>query len=140
LILEGANRMPVKPKELEGEQLRPEYISVLAQASKVSMMNSMERLANFTSSMAQAHQDPSLMKLINAEQYIRIYADYVAVDPTLILDEDEFQAVKDGIASQQQAEQQMAMQSQAAATAKDLSAAKIGEGSMLDNMLTASDI
>lgn len=140
MILEGMKRMPVKPKELEGEEMRPEYISILAQASKVSMMNSMERLSNFTSSMAQAFNDPTLMKLINAEQYIRVYADYVAVDPILILDEDEFKAVREGEAQAQQQQADMAMQQQQAATAKDLSQAKIGEGSMLDTMLTASDV
>lgn len=140
ILLKDLERLPETPKELQGEQMRPEYISILAQASKVSMMNSMERLSNFASSMAQAYQDPSLMKLINAEQYIRVYADYVAVDPTLILDEDEFQEVKDGIAQQAAQQQAMAAQQQAASTAKDLSAAKVGEGSMLDTMLSASSV
>ena len=139
IILDGMGRMPKRPDFLEGEELRPEYISVLAQASKVSMMNSMERLMNFTTSMSQAQQDPSLMKLINAEEYIRVYADYVAVDPTLVLDEDDFQKVKDKVAQAQAQQAAMMQQAQQASVAKDLSAAKIGDGSMLDTMLTASD-
>lgn len=139
IILEQAGRMPKKPKELEGEQLRPEYISILAQAAKASMMNSLERFSNYTASMAQMQQDPSLLKLLKAEDAIRKYADYVAIDPTLVMDENEFQDVKDAIAQQQMAAQQAAAQQQQAATAKDLSAAKIGEGSMLDTMLTASE-
>jgi hypothetical protein len=140
LILEQAGRMPVKPKELEGEQLRPEYISILAQAAKVSMMNSLERFANYTTSMATSQQDPALLKLLNGEAAIRKYADYVAIDPTLVLDEDEFSKVRQGIADQQMQAQAAAAQQQQAATAKDLSAAKIGEGSMLDTMLTASRV
>lgn len=140
IILEQAGRMPVKPAELEGEQLRPEYISILAQAAKVSMMNSLERFANYTTSMAQAQQDPALLKLLNGEAAIRKYADYVAIDPTLILDEDEFRAVREGIAMQQQQQAAMQQQMQSAAMAKDLSSAKVGEGSMLDTMLTASKV
>jgi len=138
IILEQAGRMPVKPAELEGEQLRPEYISILAQAAKVSMMNSLERFANYTTSMAQSQQDPALLKLLNGEAAIRKYADYVAIDPTLVLDEDEFRAVREGIAMQQQQQAAMQQQMQSAAMAKDLSAAKVGEGSMLDTMLTAA--
>lgn len=138
IILEQAGRMPVRPAELEGEQLRPEYISILAQAAKVTMMNSLERFANYTASMAQIQQDPSLLKLINSEAAIRKYAEYVAIDPTLILDEDEFNNVRQQIAMQQQQQLAMQQQQQSAATAKDLSQAKVGEGSMLDTMLTAS--
>jgi len=138
IILEQAGRMPVKPKELEGEQLRPEYISILAQAAKVSMMNSIERFANFTTSLAQSQQDPALLKMFKGEDAIRKYADFVALDPSLILDENEFGQVRQAMAQQQQQNQAMAVQQQQAATAKDLSDAKIGEGSMLDSMLTAS--
>lgn len=142
IILAQANpeRFPKRPKELDGESLRPEYISVLAQASKVSMMNSIERFMNFTASMSQAHQDPSLMKIMKPEEIIRVYGEFVAVDPTLILDEDEFGAVKQGIAQAQAQQEQMMMQQQQATVAKDLSQAKIGEGSMLDTMLTASQV
>jgi hypothetical protein len=138
LILEQAGRMPKKPDELRGEQMRPEYISILAQAAKVSMMNSMERFANFTASMANTQQDPALLKLFNGEAAIRKYADYVAIDPTLILDEDEFDQVRKVQAAQQAAQQQQVDMAQQAATAKDLSASPVGEGSMLDTMLAAS--
>ena len=138
MILEAAGRMPKKPQELQGEQLRPEYISILAQAAKVSMMNSMERFANFTASMANTQQDPSLLKLFNGEAAIRKYADYVAIDPTLILDEDEFADVKQAIAQQQAQQQDMAVQQQQAATAKDLAATPVGEGSLLDTLTNAA--
>jgi hypothetical protein len=133
IILEEAGLMPVKPKELEGEQLRPEYISILAQAAKVSMMTSMERTMNFASSVSQAMQDPSLMRLMKGEDMIRKYADYTAMDPTLIADEDEFADIKEAVAAQQAEQAAMMQQQQAAATAKDLSSATLQEGgSMLD--------
>lgn len=138
IILEEQGRLPAKPQELQGEQIRPEYISILAQASKVSMMNSMERFANFVGSMAQSQNNPSLLKIFNAEMAIREYGSYVAIDPILMRDEQEFQkiVVQDQKAQAQQ--QQAAMQQQQAATAKDLAASPIGQGSLLDTALNAA--
>lgn len=134
-ILEDMGRMPKRPKELEGEQLRPEYISVLAQAAKASMMASTERMMNFVVSVANAQQDPSLLKLMPGDRVIRLYGDYVGVNPTLLLDEDEFSEVRAGIAQAQEAQAQAVNQAQEAETAKTLSQAKTQDGSMLDNVL-----
>ena len=138
IILEAANRLPKRPQELMGEQLRPEYISILAQAAKVSMMNSLERFSGYVSNVAQMQGDPSLLKLMSGERAIRMYADYVALDPTIILDEREFEQVKEVAAQEQAAQKQVAMMGQEAAVAKDMSQAKVGEGSMLDTLLTAA--
>jgi hypothetical protein len=54
------------------------------------------------------------------------------------LDEDEFNNVREGIAAQQEQQLMAQQQMQGAAVAKDLSQAKVGEGSMLDTMLIAS--
>lgn len=138
LILEQQGRMPKKPKELDGEQIRPEYISVLAQAAKASMMNSLERGANFVISLSGQLQDPALLGILKGEVYARKYLEFVGVDPTLIADEREFQQIKANIA---QAQQNAMMQQNAAnesQVAKNLSQAKTGENSMLDQLLTAA--
>jgi len=138
LILEQAKRLPPRPKELEGELLRPEYISILAQAAKVSMMNSLERYLGFVVNMAQVNQDPALLKMLNAERAIRIYGDYVAIDPTIVPSEMEFEQIRQVEAQKQAQAQQMQQMQAEAQTSKDLSQAKIGEGSMLDTLLQAS--
>jgi hypothetical protein len=138
IILEQQGRFPKRPKDLEGEELRPEYISILAQAAKVSMMNSVERAVQFTANVAQIQQDPSLLKLINGEKILRSYYDYVAIDPTIILDEDEFEEIKQVAAQEQAMMKEQAMMAQESESAKNLSQAKVGEGSMLDTLLQAS--
>ena len=134
IILEEAGRLMEKPTELQGEELRPEYISILAQAAKASLMNSIERMANFTASISTTMQDPSLLKLLKAEETIRLYADYVALPPTLLADEEEMAEIRKTMAESQAQAAQMAQQAQAAKTAKDFSQAKLGEGSVLDMM------
>jgi hypothetical protein len=138
IILEQAGKLPKRPQELMGEQLRPEYISILAQAAKVSMMNSVERAVQFTATMAQVTQDASLIKLLDGEKVARAYYDYVAIDPTLIRDDQEFGEIKEIAAQEQQAMKQQAMMAQESESAKNLSQAKVGEGSMLDTLLQAA--
>lgn len=137
-ILESQGRLPKRPKELQGEEIRPEYISVLAQAAKASLMNSLERGANFAVTMANNLQDPSLLAIIDGEKYVRKYFDYVGVDPVIIRDESEFRKIKEAAAQAQAQQQAMQMQQQEAAVAKDLSQAPVGEGSLLDTLLAAS--
>lgn len=134
-LLNEQGKLPPPPSIMEGEAIQPEYISVLAQAAKASMMNSAERAVNFTVSAAEALQDPSLIQLMDGEELVRRYSDWVGLDPNLIKTKEEFEMVRE--AAQQAAQQQAAMQAQAqqAATAKDLSQAKVGEDSMLDNVL-----
>lgn len=138
LILEGMGRLPPKPQELQDEEIRPEYISILAQAAKVSAMNGMERHVAFTAQIAQSYGDPGLMQINNPEAIIREYADYVALNPSLIRDETEFANLRKLQQQQAQMQQQMQMQAQQAAVAKDMSQAKVGEGSLLDTALTAA--
>ena len=134
-LLNEQGKLPPPPKIMEGEAIQPEYISVLAQAAKASMMNSAERAVNFTVSAAEALQDPSLIALMDGEELVRRYSDWVGLDPNLIKTKEEFEMVRQ--AAQQAAAQRAQMEAaqQQAATAKDLSQAKVGEDSMLDNVL-----
>jgi hypothetical protein len=138
IILEEGRRIPPRPPELQGEDLRPEYISVLAQAAKVSMMTSMERGINFTTSVANALQDPTLIKILDGEGYVRKYLEFVAIDPSLVKDEMEFEEIRAEIARTNQMQLEAAQQQQASETAKNLSSAELGKGSLLDTMMTAS--
>lgn len=124
IILGAQNKLPQAPEELQGENLRPEYISPLAKAAKSQSAQSAEQFLNFAATVAEAFQDPSVLKMINLESMIRKHADFKGVDPNDILGEREFAKVKQAIAQQQQAEQQAAQQQQASETARNLSQAQ----------------
>ena len=138
-ILEAQGRMPKRPRELEGEQNTIEYISILAQAAKASLMNSVERGANFLTSFAQSVGKPEIISIIDEEKYARKYLEYVGVDPELIRDEDEVDAVRQGILQDKQMQKNLAVDAQAAATARDLSQAQPGQGSLLDTWMDAAN-
>lgn len=138
IILEASGRMPPKSPALKGLQVRPEYISILAQASKVSMMTSLERTLTFATSVSNAVQDPALLRIIKGEEAIRLYADWTALDPALINDEDEFEQIKSDVANKQSLQLEQSQQAQAAETAKNMSQAELGKGSLLDTMMSAA--
>lgn len=138
MILESQKKLPQRPRDLEGDNLQPKYISILALASKVSMMNSIERASNFIVSFATSTQQPELIRVLKGEKVVRTYLDSVAIDPELVATEEEMETVRQGIAEQQQQQNVNLQLQQQAELAKNMSQAKIGEGSMLDTMLEAS--
>lgn len=127
--------MPEKPKELEGEEVRPEYVSILAQAQKASLITASEKLVSFTSATAQNFQDPSVLKIIKSDLMVRQYAEYLGIDPRLIRDELEFAQIQDQMQRLEAQARANAQAEQQSNTAKNLSQAKVGEGSLLDQQL-----
>ena len=135
IILGEAGRLPQKPKDLQNDRLVPEYISVLAQASKASLITTQEKFLTFVAQTSQALGDPTLLKLANGEAQIRTYAENSGLDPKLILDETEYEKILKSSQQAQAIEVQNGQADQEAARAKTLSETKTGTGSALDQMI-----
>lgn len=135
-----AGRLIPPPRVLEGQKIAPFYTSILAQASRASNITTIERTTAYFGGLATTTQDPSILKLLNAEKMAREYADYAGLDPDLILSESEFSDVKEAIASQEAQAQAQANAAVDASIAKDLSQASSPSGSQLDNMNQMSQL
>lgn len=128
LIFNVANArglLPPPPEEINGQPLKVEYISVLAQAQKAMGIGNIERFIGFVGGLAQF--SPAATHKLNVEEIIDHYADGVAIPPRIIRTNEEVQQI---MAQQQQQQQQQAMMDQAPALAKaarDVS--EIGGGS-----------
>lgn len=137
MLLEEQGRLPKKPRQLERSRLMPEYISVLAQASKASLLVTQERVLNFVASASQALGDPTILKLMKAEDHIRFYAENAGLDPNLIANEKEYADIQKAVNDARQVQLQSQMANQQAQTAKTLSDAKTQDGgSLLDQMVS----
>lgn len=132
LMLE-AGLVPEWPEELDGQQLKIEYISILAQAQKAVATQAVESVAAFTGSVAQFN--PEVMDKFDADQAIDEYAQFKGAPPTIIRSDQAVAAIRQRRAQQQQAQQMAALAQQAAATAKDLGNTPTGEGSVLDKLV-----
>ena len=120
--------------------IRVEYVSTLALAQKAANLGTMERFLGVMGSVAQTTGDPSVVKIIKSEGYLRSYGDSIGLDPNLLLTEDEYQKVQQDEAKKQAEAQQQAAAINQSEVAKNLGQAKVGQGSMLDTLNSASDI
>ncbi|MDH3673656.1 MAG: portal protein, partial [Gammaproteobacteria bacterium] len=121
LILERAGLLPPPPPELQGKELKVEYISMLAQAQKAVGTGSIERLIGFGLGIAQAK--PDVLDKINTDQAIDEMADLLGTPPSIIVADTDVEKTREARAQAQQQAAQMEMAGQAAAAAKDGGAA-----------------
>lgn len=128
--------VPDPPEELEGQDLKIEYISVMHQAQKTASLGSIERAAGFFGNLAQF--DPKVLDKINMDQMVDRYADVISLPPDLIRSDDEVAETRAARAKAQQQMQQVEMAKQAASAAKDLGNTPIDENSALGRMTQAS--
>jgi hypothetical protein len=129
------NLLPPPPKVLEGKDISVEYISILAQAQKMSETLAMEQSMAFMGNMAAAF--PEVLDNVNPDDTYRNHADIVGMNPKN-LNSMEVVAQKrkqrQAAAEAQQVNQNAMNMAQGA---KLLSDTPIGQGSALDGVLSA---
>lgn len=118
-IMERRGLLPPIPSELQGQPLRVEYISIMAQAQKMIGLAGLERLANFILPIAQV--DPSVLDKFDRDEMIDQYADMAGVPPSVIVPDDEVSEVRAQRAQQAAQQQQVQTIAEAAKAGKDLS-------------------
>jgi Bacteriophage head to tail connecting protein len=132
-----AGLVPPPPEELEGMELRVEYLSVMAQAQKLAGASALDRYVQTALVMAEAL--PEALHKVDALQVMDEYGHILGVPPRVIRTDEEAQA-------RQQAQQQQQAQLAEAAALKDQAAATAhlakapvngGETTALDAMLAA---
>ena len=134
-ILGEAGKLPKKPESLKNDRLVPEYISVLAQASKASLTASQEKYVQFVAGTAEMLQDPTLLKMANGESLIRAYAENEGIAPQLVLDELQYKQAKEAAMEAQAAQAQQEAAAAQAQTAKTMADTPLGNGSALDQAI-----
>lgn len=113
-ILDRNRIFPDLPDEvaelMDGQEIKIEYLSPLAQAQKMSGLTAIEQGIAFVGNAAQL--DPSVLNRIDLADAVAKYLDRIGVPATMIRSEDEYnELIKQQQEAQQQAqEQQLAMQ------------------------------
>jgi hypothetical protein len=130
--------IPPPPEELQGVELKIEYVSVMAQAQKLVGIGAVERFTGYVGQLAAI--DPTVLDKFDADQAVDVYGDITSVPPALIRTDEDVQTMRDARAQQQAQQQQMAMMPQLAKTAKDLSQAKIEEENALGALAATAGI
>ncbi len=128
---------PPPPPAMQGKALKIEYVSILAQAMRMSEINAMQQLTTYVLSMAQTH--PEVLDKLDFDKGIDIIADRLSVPPEFIISTEQANKVRDMRAKQQAAEQQQQQQLQTAQVGaqavKNLGQAPLGGTNALEQMI-----
>lgn len=122
------------PRELQGMELKVEFVSTLAQAQRAVGVQSIDRLLGTVGAIAPLK--PEVLDKLDTDQLIDAYSDMLGVDPTLIVADDRVAMIRESRAQQQQARQAAAMMQPAADTAHKLSQTPMGNDSALDSVMS----
>ncbi len=134
-----AQILPPPPQELQNQELKIEFVSLLAQAQKAIGLQGIDRLIGTVGAIAQqqlgAGKAPDVWDKIDTDQVIDTYSDILGVDPDLIIANDEVAIVRQQRQQAQQAQQAQQTAAQGAATAKTLSEVNTEDPSALQGVV-----
>lgn len=129
-----AGMVPPPPEELQNVDLNVQYVSMLAQAQRAVATNGIDRFVGNLGAVAQFK--PDVLDKFDSDKWADAYSDMLGIDPELVVSNERVALIRQSRAEAQAAAQQQAQNAQAAATAKDLAAAKTGEDSALTNVMS----
>lgn len=130
-----AGILPPPPPELQGQELKTEFIGMLSQAQRAVSMGSVDRLVGAVASIAAAKQDPSVWDKVDTDKIIDKAASYLGSDPEIIRGDDEVKAIREERAAAMRAQAQAEAAQRAAATAKDLAGANLTTDNALGQLV-----
>jgi hypothetical protein len=118
-IMVRRDMLPDPPEELDGAELKVEYLSIMAQAQKMIGLGAIERTANFVSVIAQSR--PDIHDKFDADEAVDQYGDMAGIPPQLIVADEKVAQIRKARAAQQQQAQQAATMAENAKAANLLS-------------------
>lgn len=128
-VMAENNLLPMPPDEMQGMQLKVEYISVMAQAQKAIGVSSIERFIGFTSGIGQFRQEA--LDKINVDETIDAYAASIGVPPSVVATNEQVAQIRENRAQQQAMAQQMQMAQAAVGGAQALGNTPMDDNSAL---------
>ena len=95
--------------ELQGKELKIEFISILAMAQKQAGIAAINQTVGFIGNLAALTQNPDVMDKLNTDEAVDEIAEMQGVPPKLIRSDEEVAAMRQARAEQMQQMQQMQM-------------------------------
>lgn len=127
-----AGLIPPPPPEIEGQPIKVEYISLLAQAQKMVGSLSIEQEASFIANLAPTF--PTIVDNFDQDEAVREHGELLGVPKRIIRSKEDVAAIRAQRAQEQQATAQMQQMAEAAKTAQMLSKTPVGDRSALEHI------
>lgn len=141
-ILSDRRLLPPPPRELvqalvRGEDVRIEYMSVLAQAQRLLGLGAIERFISIASALSGGDPNHPVWDKVDRDEVMDVAADMLGIPPSAVVPDDQVAEVRISRARQQrEAMEAQSAQAQARAT-RDLASAPMGQDSALSRLLAA---
>lgn len=132
-VLARNGDLPPMPEELQGMDLKVEYISILADAQKLLGTTAVERLASFVGNLSAANQE--VLDKLDMDQMVDEYGEMLGVPPALVRSDEAVEQIRKGRAEAAQQQMAMAQAAQTAQSAKVLSETDVEGPNALTKML-----
>lgn len=132
-ILMRKGLFPPPPRELQGQELKVEYISLLAQAQKMVGTQAVQSAISFAAGAAQL--DPQVLDKVDLDEAVDVYGELVGVPNRVIRSDDAVKKLRQQRAMQQQAQQQQEAALASVQAAKDLSGIPADGNNVLSQMM-----
>ena len=134
-ILLRSGLLPPAPEEIQGQPIKVEFVSVLAQAQKLVSANSLNAYVAMAERVGQLDQG-SLAKT-DWDKFLEVYGDTVGVSAEVIRSDEEVQDVREREALARQKEAQTQDVERAAKVMKDMGDASTESGTALNDLKSA---
>ncbi len=110
-ILLRTGKIPLPPIEVQGTELKWEYVSLLSQAQKLVNVQGIEHLAMFVGNLAQVF--PEAVDMINQPAMVSVMAESLGVEGRVIRTGEELEQITQARQKAQQQQMEMAQQQSA---------------------------
>lgn len=135
-IMMKQGQIPEPPEELQGQDLKVEYISIMHQAMKVAGLSSVDRLTGYIGQLAAFK--PETLDKFDTDQAVDEYAEILGTPPRIVRPDEEVAAIREQRAAAQAQQAQTQALAEGARVAKDLSGADLEGNNALSALLQAS--
>lgn len=135
-MMDTAGMIPPAPPELEGVELKAEYISILAQAQKLISVTGQDRFLQTTLGLVSVY--PEVRNKVDINQAVDNYRDYLGVDPRIVRSNEQADALSAAQAKAQQAAADADNAMKAAKAARDASQAPVTGDSALARVVQSA--
>jgi hypothetical protein len=117
-IMDRRHLIPPPPPELEGQALKVDYESIMAQALKSTGRSSVDTFTGFALNLAKFK--PDALDKVDTDQLLDEYGQITAVPPRIVRSDEDVQAIRQQRAQAEQAAHQAEVAKNAAAAAQSL--------------------
>lgn len=136
--LAAAGALPPPPPDIEGMEIAPRFVSILAQAQKAIGLNSQDRFVG--GMLALVESRPEIMDKLDVDALVDGTADALGIDPRIVVPTEKAARLRDARNKANAAKEQALLMDQHAAAAKSLGSTPTGGDPNLLTDLGGADL